>query len=105
MKHAAEIREYEQGIRWANRAILAARVKLALLWLPATLGLSCAVQSALAQRDAISLLRYSREEDTDCLWRAQRYGTALVGFCLSSDRANNYDGWLAPGDQYREDAR
>jgi hypothetical protein len=62
MTTAAEIRRCEAVRRRASRAILAARIKLALLWLPCRLGLAWARDRALAQRDAISEWRYCREE-------------------------------------------
>jgi len=100
---AAEIRRCQQVLREANRAILAARIKLAVLWLPCRLGLAWTRDRALAQQDAISEWRYTREEFGQNLWRLRRYGTTLVGFCLFSDRADGYDGWLEPQDHYQED--
>ena len=84
--------------------IFAAQVKLVLLWLPATLGLSWAQMLALAQRDAIREWQYIAEEFSQNLRKWRLYGTTLLAYpvALSERRGDGYDGWLAPEDRYQE---
>jgi hypothetical protein len=95
------VRELESCIRQDRRAIFTARVKLALLWLPAVVGLSWARERTLDQREISAHAEYSIEEDADNLRRLRVYGTELVGFLLRlPDEGNGYDGWLRPEDCY-----
>jgi hypothetical protein len=104
---ADEIRRCQSVLRQASRAILAARVKLALLWIPAALGLSWARRLTLAQQDAISEWRYTAEEFAQNLYKLRKYGTTLAllvsPYPLFSehDDGDGYHGWLAPEDRYQ----
>jgi hypothetical protein len=104
MTTAEEIRDYERCLRCYARIILIARIKLLLLWLPATLGLSWATESVLNQRERIAHAKYGAEDTAQDLWKLRTYGTtwAMIVFPREED-SKGYDGWLAPEDRYQGD--
>jgi hypothetical protein len=97
---AAEIRYYEKCLRQEARTIQIARVKLALLWLPATFGLSWAKEMVLDQRERIAHARYGIEDTVQDLLRLRKYGTVLMAYEFR-DKSDGYDGWLGSDDQYQ----
>jgi hypothetical protein len=99
---APDIRYFEQVLREAGITIFVAQVKLALLWLPAMLGVTWAIERALDQRDIISERRYAHEEFAQNLWKLRKYGTTLAMLSIADDGCLGYDGWLDPEDRYQE---
>jgi hypothetical protein len=95
-----DLARQEQVLREIHAAILTARVRLTLLWLPAVLGLSWAKQCVLAQHDAIKEWEYTREEFSQNIRKLRLYGTTLAALYVFPD--DGYDGWLQPEDRYQE---
>jgi hypothetical protein len=95
-----QIRDTERGLRQEERALLVARVKLALLWFPAAVGLSWAKELLLDVRERIAHLRYGIEEDEQYLWKLKTHGTTLALLIFPLEDGDGYDDWLAPEDRY-----